>query len=205
MDYGNIVESFGKLYIHRKGECRFITSKVASMKRFSKQFAMTAVAATLLWTVPASASANQNAVKSYPVSSGVTYSQYTQSGTKYINHLSVNLGDPYTKLQVGLPAPIAKTQATTVLANRDSKDGNRVVGAINASFFDMNNGLPMYLISQGNEIVNGGVISNSSSYYVSQPIAFGVTKDGLAEIDQFQFWRSYRLQRNESSIDGDKS
>ena len=145
------------------------------------------MAATLLWTVPASASANQNAVKSYPVSSGVTYSQYTQSATKYINHLSVNLGDPYTKLQVGLPSPIAKRQATTVLANRDSKDGNRVVGAINASFFDMNNGLPMYLISQGNEIVNGGVISNSPNYYVSQPIAFGVTKNGLAEIDQFNF------------------
>lgn len=157
------------------------------MKRFSKQVAMTAVAATLLWTVPASASANQNTVKSYPVSSGVTYSQYTQSATKYINHLSVNLGDPYTKLQIGLPAPLAKTQATTVLANRDSKDGNRVVGAINASFFDMNNGLPMYLISQGNEIVNGGVISNSPNFYVSQPIAFGVTKDGLAEIDQFNF------------------
>jgi len=145
------------------------------------------VAATLLWTLPASASANQNTVKSYPVSSGVTYSQYTESATKYINHLSVNLGDPYTKLQVGLPSPLAKRQATTVLANRDSKDGNRVVGAINASFFDMNNGLPMYLISQGNEIVNGGVISNSPNYYVSQPIAFGVTKDGLAEIDQFDF------------------
>lgn len=157
------------------------------MKRFSKQVAMTAVAATLLWTVPASASANQNAVKSYPVSSGVTYSQYTQSASKYINHLSVNLGDPYTKLQVGLPSPIAKRQATTVLANRDSKDGNRVVGAINASFFDMKNGLPMYLISQGNEIVNGGVISDSTSNYVSQPIAFGVTKDGLSEIDQFNF------------------
>ncbi|HJF33353.1 MAG TPA: S-layer homology domain-containing protein [Sporosarcina psychrophila] len=157
------------------------------MKRFSKQVAMTAVAATLLWTVPASASANQNALKSYPVSSGVTYSQYTQSSKNYINHLSVNLGDQYTKLQVGLPAPIAKTQATTALANRDSKDGNRVVGAINASFFDMNNGLPMYLISQGNEIVNGGVISNSTSNYVNQPIAFGVTKDGLAEIDQFNF------------------
>ncbi len=145
------------------------------------------MAATLLWAVPASASANQNTVKSYPVSSGVTYSQYTESATKYINHLSVNLGDPYTKLQVGLPAPLAKRQTTTAFANRDSKDGNRVVGAINASFFDMNNGLPMYLISQGNDIVNGGVISNSPNYYVSQPIAFGVTKDGLAEIDQFNF------------------
>ena len=91
------------------------------MKRFSKQVAMTAVAATLLWTVPASASANQNAVKSYPVSSGVTYSQYTHSATKYINHLSVNLGDPYTKLEVGLPSPIAKTQATTVLGKSGFK------------------------------------------------------------------------------------
>ncbi|MER2089019.1 MAG: S-layer homology domain-containing protein [Sporosarcina sp.] len=148
---------------------------------------MTAVAATLLWTVPGNASANQNTVKSYPVSSGVNYSQYTHTGTNYINHLSVNLGDPYTKLSVGLPSPLAKTQATTALANRDSKDGNRVVGAINASFFDMNNGLPMYLISQGNNIVNGGVISESSNNYVSQPIAFGVTKDGRAEIDHFNF------------------
>ena len=55
---------------------------------------MAAVAATLLWTAPSSASANQKSVKSYPVSSGVTYSQYTHSGTNYINHLSVNLGDP---------------------------------------------------------------------------------------------------------------
>ena len=69
---------------------------------------MAAVAATLLWTAPSSASANQKSVKSYPVSSGVTYSQYTHSGTNYINHLSVNLGDPYTKLDVGLPAPITK-------------------------------------------------------------------------------------------------
>ncbi len=161
-------------------------SKVASMKRVGKQIAMTAVAATLLWTAPASASANQSSVKSYPVSSGVTYSQYTHSGTNYINHLAVNLGDSHTKLDIGLPSPINKTQTTTSLANRDSKDGNRVVGAINASFFDMNSGFPMYLISQGNNIINGGVISNSSSYYVSQPIAFGVTKDGLAEIDHFK-------------------
>ena len=157
------------------------------MKRTGKQIAMAAVAATLLWTAPSSASANQKSVKSYPVSSGVTYSQYTHSGTNYINHLSVNLGDPNTKLDVGLPAPINKTQTTTSLANRDSKDGYRVVGAINASFFDMNSGLPMYLISEGNDIINGGVISNSSSYYVSQPIAFGVTKNGLAEIDHFNF------------------
>lgn len=104
-----------------------------------------------------------------------------------MNHIAVDLSDAYTKMDIGLPAPIAKRATTTNLANRDSRDGHRVVGAVNASFFDMTTGLPMYLISQGNEIINGGVISKSSNYYVSQPIAFGITKDGLAEIDHFNF------------------
>ncbi len=143
------------------------------------------MAASLIWTAPTNTLAKDNPVKSYPVSSGVTYSQYANSTTNYINHLAVNLGDPYTKLAIGLPSPIAKTATTTAQANRDSRDGNRVVGAVNASFFDMKSGLPMYLISQGNDIINGGVISKSPNYYVSQPIAFGVTQDGLAEIDTF--------------------
>lgn len=100
--------------------------------------------------------------------------------------MAVNLGDSYTKLDIAMPAPFGKTQTTTALANRDTRDGNRVVGAINASFFDMKNGLPMYLISKNNEIINGGVISKSPSYYVSQPIAFGITKDGLAEIESYK-------------------
>lgn len=157
------------------------------MRKIGKKVAMTAVAFSLLLTVPTGVSAKTNTVESYPVSSGVTYSHYTHSGTNHINHLSVNLNDPHTQLSVGLPSPLAKREATTTLANRDSKDGNRVVGAVNASFFDMKSGLPMYLISQGNEIINGGVISSSPDYYVSKPIAFGVMKDGRAEIDEFNF------------------
>ncbi len=148
---------------------------------------MTAAAVTLLVAVPTGASAKTQTVDSYPVSSGVTYTHYTNSGTNHINHVSVDLNDPYTKLDIGVPSPIAKTEATTTLANRDSRDGNRVVGAVNASFFEMRTGLPMYLISQGNEIINGGVISNSREYYVSRPIAFGVMSDGRAEIDEFNF------------------
>lgn len=155
------------------------------MKNVSKKIAMTAVAVSLVISIPTGASAKS--VTSYPVSSGVTYTQSTHSGASYINDLKINLADPNTKLAVGLPTPLNKRLTTTALANRDTKDGNRVVGAVNASFFDMNNGLPMYLLSQGNEIINGGVISESSNYYVSKPIAFGVTKDGLAEIDTFQF------------------
>ena len=157
------------------------------MKVFGKKVALTAAAVSLLVAVPAGVSAKTQTVDSYPVSSGVTYTHYTNSGTNHINHVSVDLNDPYTKLDIGLPSPLAKRDATTTLANRDSRDGNRVVGAVNASFFDMKSGLPMYLISQGNEIVNGGVISSSREYYVSKPIAFGVLSDGRAEIDEFNF------------------
>lgn len=148
---------------------------------------MTAAAVSLILAVPAGASAKTQTVDSYPVSSGVTYSHYTHSGSSHINTVSVDLNDPYTKLDVGIPSPLAKREATTTLANRDSRDGNRVVGAVNASFFDMKSGIPMYLISQGNEIINGGVISSSRDFYVSKPIAFGVMKDGRAEIDEFNF------------------
>ena len=143
------------------------------------------MSAAMLLSLPLSASASTKVVSSYPVSSGVTYSHYTYSASSHINHIGVDLGDPHTKLKMGLPAPIAKTAPVLTLANRDSKEGHRVVGAVNTSFFDMKTGMPMYLLSEGNEIVNGGVISSASSYYVSHPIAFGVTKDGLSEIDYF--------------------
>lgn len=152
-----------------------------------KAAAAAAAALALVLSLPVQSSANTTAVASYPVSSGVTYSNYTYKASSHINHLSVNLADPATKLKMGVPSPLAKTAPTVTLANRDSKEGNRVVGAVNASFFDMKTGMPMYLLSEGDEIINGGVISDASSYYVSQPIAFGVTNDGLAEIDHFNF------------------
>ena len=143
------------------------------------------MSAAMLISLPFSAAASTKVVSSYPVSSGVTYSHYTYSASSHINHIGVDLSDPFTKLKMGLPSPISRTAPTLTLANRDSKEGHRVVGAVNTSFFDMKTGVPMYLLSEGNEIVNGGVISSSNSYYVSQPIAFGVTKDGLSEIDYF--------------------
>lgn len=143
------------------------------------------MSAAMLISLPFAAAASTKVVSSYPVSSGVTYSHYTYSASSHINHIGVNLSDPFTKLKMGLPSPIAKTMPTLTLANRDSREGHRVVGAINASFFDMKSGVPMYLLSERNEIVNGGVVSSSDSFYVSHPIAFGVTSDGLSEIDYF--------------------
>lgn len=117
----------------------------------------------------------------YPLSQGVKYSNYTYTQSK-INHLKVDLTNPYTKLTVGLPTPINSLATTTVHANRNSKEGYRVVGAINSNFYNMGDGYPLYLLSQKNAIVTPSVISSSSSNYVSQPIAFGITSDGNAEI-----------------------
>ncbi|KYG90301.1 S-layer homology domain-containing protein [Metasolibacillus sp. FSL H7-0170] len=117
----------------------------------------------------------------YPLSQGVKYSNYTYTQSK-INHLQVDLSNPYTKLTVGLPSPINSLLTTTDHANRNSKEGNRVVGAINSNFFNMGDGYPLYLLSQNNAIVTPSVISSSSSNYVSQPIAFGITANGNAEI-----------------------
>ena len=133
--------------------------------------------------------ASQTVVSSQPLSSGVNLNKYIYKGTysNNINHIAIDLNDSFTKVDLGLPGSFAGRSSTTNMANRDSGEGNRVVGAINGSFFHMDNGFPIYLISKNNQIYYGGMISDSYDAYVSKPIAFGVTKDGLAEIDTFDF------------------
>lgn len=130
------------------------------------------------------ASAAQTTNESYPLSQGVNYSNYTYKGSKTstVNHLAVDLSNSFTKIALGLPMPINSLATTTQHANNNSKEGNRVVGAINSNFYNMSDGYPLYLISQYNSIVTPDVISSSSSNYVSQPIAFGITANGDAEI-----------------------
>ncbi len=138
----------------------------------------------LIFSTPQFASASQTTNESYPLSQGVNYSNYTHKGSKtnVVNHLQVDVSNPFTKIGLGLPTPVNTLMTTTQHANSHSKEGNRVVGAINSNFYNMSDGYPLYLISQYNNIVTPNVISDSNSNYVSQPIAFGITKDGNGEI-----------------------
>ena len=140
----------------------------------------------------------QTTNESYPVSQGVKYSNYTYS-SKPINHLEVDLSNPYTELKLGLPNPINSLSTLTDRANKDSREGNRVVGAINANFYNMTGGYPLYLISQNNNIVMPEVLSDTKQYYVSEPIAFGVTSNGLVEIDYYD--SNISVQYNNQSIE----
>lgn len=135
----------------------------------------------------APAQASQTVNEQYPVSSGVVYSQYTYktSKTNVINHLSINLNDPFTKVDIGLPSAFNKREVVTTIANRDSYEGNRVVGAINASFFDMSQGIPLMLIAKNNQIINGGAVSQGGDQYMNVPTAFGIDKNGQGLIDYF--------------------
>jgi len=150
------------------------------------------------------ASAFQTTNEQYPLSSGVMYNNYTykNSYTNSINHLSVNLNDSYTNVTLGMPDPFSSRIRTTVLATRNSVEGNRVVGAINAAFFNMSEGYPLFLIAENDRIINGGTVSNGSDQYMNVPTAFGVKQNGEAIIDYFDFDINVTTNGQTFEIDG---
>ncbi|MCH1625091.1 phosphodiester glycosidase family protein [Ferdinandcohnia quinoae] len=124
----------------------------------------------------------------FQVSTGVKYSETNTKINSYnqaLRVMEINLQDPYTQLDLGLPSPLNSLATTSKQAIRDSKEGHQVVGAINGSFFDMSSKFPMYLLSYNNQLVNAGVISSGFDQYVNKPVAFGVTADGKALIDSY--------------------
>lgn len=174
------------------------------MKKRASLFLACTLAVSAIVAPISSVSAAQTVNETYPVSQGVQYSNYTHKGTKtnQINHLAVDVSNPFTKITLGLPAPINTLMTTTQHANQHSKEGNRVVGAINSNFYNFGDGYPLYLISQYNSIVTPNVISSSSSNYVAQPIAFGITKDGFGEIAYYNSKVNVTYKGNTHELNG---
>ena len=158
------------------------------MKKIAKKL-LVFVAMVSLVASPASAYAFQTVEKDYPLSKGVQYKKYTYSNTytNSINHLAINVGDQTTEVQLGMPATVNGKESTVANANRHSSEGNRVVGAINASFYNMSQGYPLFLLAKDNVILNGGTVSSGSDEYMNVPTAFGMTADGKGVIDYFDF------------------
>ncbi|KOS66640.1 hypothetical protein AEA09_18070 [Lysinibacillus contaminans] len=158
------------------------------MKRIAKILLVLVVMVSMVYS-PSSVYAFQTVKKDYPLSKGVQYKQYTYSNTytNSINHLAINVGDPTTEVQLGMPAAINGKESTVANANRHSREGNRVVGAINASFYNMSEGYPLFLLAKNNVILNGGAVSDGADQYMNVPTAFGMTADGRGMIDYFDF------------------
>ncbi|MCM3004595.1 S-layer homology domain-containing protein [Priestia koreensis] len=140
------------------------------------------------------------------VSPGVTYTQNQSTINSYpqtVRALEINTQDTYTGIDVSVPSPLNKVVTTSKQAIADSRDGHRVVGAVNGGFFDMvGSRLPMYLISYNNQIVNSGIIASSKQDYVNIPVAFGMTKDNKPQIDSFNLQMAYTHNGTKYDITG---
>lgn len=145
---------------------------------------------SVVFCVSASGTADAKQVvnEQYPLSSGVQYSQYTYTAENVnkVNHLAIDLSDATTDVTLGMPVPFSSRVRTTALATNNIVDGHRVVGAVNAAFFDMSEGYPLFLIAENNRIINGGTVSKGTNEYMNVPTAFGV-KAGQGVIDYFDF------------------
>ncbi|MTD30503.1 phosphodiester glycosidase family protein [Planomicrobium sp. YIM 101495] len=123
------------------------------------------------------------------VSPGVHHESKTTSfegKSQRVNQLSINLGKPYTTIDIGISNPFTSLATTSALARQYTKEQHHVVGAVNASFFTFANGLPTYLLAEGNEIVNLGAVSTNYNDFMHTPAAFGVTPDNKAKISTYE-------------------
>lgn len=144
-----------------------------------------------LFTLNASGEAsvfkNKTSETSKILSPGISHTKESyRSDSIYesVNLLHINLNDPYTKMELGVPNPINSLKTTTVLARDQSYDGHRIVGATNASFFH-SNGYPANLLAVDNEIKNYGVLGEKFESPTQKPVAFGINNSGQAIADYF--------------------
>ena len=106
---------------------------------FSKRriFASFVVLLLLLQSVStSSALAATNIVDQFKASSGVLYkdTRITSTSAQAIKSLEMDLSDPNTKVEVGVPNPLNKLARTTSQAIASTTDQHQVIGAINGSY-----------------------------------------------------------------------
>ena len=116
-----------------------------------------------------------------------------------INILDVNLNSTYTNVEVGLPTPFNSLKTTSTIASTYNKQGYRVVGAVNASYFSSAG--PVNLIAIDNKIMNYGILGQNTESPTQQPVAFGIGKDGKAIIDYYRTSMTFTLNGQTFPID----
>ena len=131
------------------------------------------------------------------LSPGINYvneSKSVSGKTQRINRMTINMNAPYTTIDMGISDPFTALSTTSSLSRLHTKEEHHVIGAINASLFTFENGLPTYLLADGNEIVNLGAVSTKSNDFMHTPAAFGVTADNKAKIGKYDL--SYTITHN---------
>lgn len=101
------------------------------------------------------------------------------SVNRVVNILDVQLTSPYSSIEIGLNSPINKLAKTSTIAKNSNYEGHRVVGAINAAYFN-GDGYPSTLIAKNNEIINFGAGGTDTESPTQNPVAFGIDRNGKA-------------------------
>ncbi|MFD1929327.1 S-layer homology domain-containing protein [Sporosarcina siberiensis] len=127
---------------------------------------------------------NSNETKLSPGVTHIHESYKTNSVYQSVNLLNINLNDPFTKLEIGVPNPLYKLKTTSSFARENSHLGHRVIGATNAAFFG-GNGSPVNLIAENNVIRNYGILGGNYESPTQSPVAFGISKSGKAIADYY--------------------
>lgn len=139
--------------------------------------------------------ASQTVNKQSKVSDGILYQNinYKDGSTQNrVNVLKVNLNDKFTEVQLGKADPMNKLETVRTKAAKYNKPGNRVLGAINGSFYNVDERIPVNLISENNRLVFAGVVHESNkNTYVNEPIAFGVDANGKGIVDYYDLTFNY--------------
>lgn len=141
--------------------------------------------------------------KQTTVSPGVQYIQehYESAETKeVVNFLNIDLNNRHTSLEVGMPDPINSLKTTSAISKIHNREGHRVVGATNASYF-LGNGYPANLLVNNNVIVNYGILGENTDSPTQQPVAFGMTKSGEAIADYYTTDLSFTVAGQKFTID----
>ncbi|MGY4688874.1 S-layer homology domain-containing protein [Salibacterium sp. K-3] len=166
------------------------------MRKYIQRGMVSVVSGALFFTAAQGAGAS-----SFQVGPGVTYESDDGAGADI---LQVHLNEEYSKLDVNVPEPLDQLRTTSQQARNATRDGNRVVGAVNASFFDMGSGstqLPFSIITKENEIISFGRISDSREHYRSEPIVFGEKSNGKAAVGQYNAEVSAKVNGSSVTVD----
>ena len=142
--------------------------------------------------------------KKVEVSPNVTHIQRSyklNNSPQSVNILDINLLNDYTRIEIGLPNPLNKLTRTSLIAANNSYEGHRVVGAVNASFFNVNTGLPSNLLAINNEIVNYGILGTNTESPTQNAVAFGISKEGMGIADYYTPTMTYEINGKKLPID----
>lgn len=123
----------------------------------------------------------------------LVHEQYSNGSRHHATHvLDVAYRNSSVNLELYHPTPLGKTQTTTQQAIANNREGHYVVGAVNASFYNMGTGFPVNLLVKQNEILNYGILSADRTGPVNAPFAFGINRNGALTISDYQANMSFQ-------------